>query len=147
MNDAYIFDMDGTLADCEHRRGFVASKPKNWPAFFAGVLNDTPVLSVVAEVGKALEDNKNVLIVTARPFSTRENTIQWLANNGIRYDQIYFRKDGDYRDDVLVKEEIYNSILSEGYNPIKVFDDRPKVIRMWKSKGLEVVDCGNGVEF
>ena len=28
-----------------------------------------------------------------------------------------------------------------------VFDDRPCVVRLWRSRGLFVFDCGNGVEF
>jgi len=30
---------------------------------------------------------------------------------------------------------------------VKVYDDRPSVIRMWREKGLEVEDVGAGVEF
>lgn len=145
--DAILFDVDGTLADCEHRRNFVAIKPKNWKAFFSGIPNDPPIDKVVKEAQAAHEAGHIVLIVTARPENTKQDTIDWLAKHNINYTKIYFRGEKDNRDDVLVKSEIYDQILLDGYVPALVYDDRPKVIRMWQSKGLEVVDCGQGIEF
>ena len=37
-----IFDIDGTLADIEHRRHFVEGKKKDFDAFNAAMVNDTP---------------------------------------------------------------------------------------------------------
>jgi hydroxymethylpyrimidine pyrophosphatase-like HAD family hydrolase len=34
------FDIDGTLANIEHRLDYVRSKPKNWKAFDSGIPND-----------------------------------------------------------------------------------------------------------
>ena len=36
-----VFDIDGTLANIQHRRQYVASRPKNWAAFNAGMKFDT----------------------------------------------------------------------------------------------------------
>ena len=34
INQTVIFDVDGTIADCEHRRCFVdGSQPKDWDKF------------------------------------------------------------------------------------------------------------------
>jgi FMN phosphatase YigB (HAD superfamily) len=148
-NEAFIFDLDGTLADCEHRRHWIATKPKNWKAFFAGIPND-PVIEWVATVARRTFERGeiDVVIVTARDeYLCRKNTEAWLKDNGIRFDAIYFRPDKDYRGDTLVKHEIYQQVKADGFKPVLVFDDRPKVIRMWKEQGLIVVDCGAGVEF
>jgi hypothetical protein len=48
-----VFDIDGTLANIEHRLHHVRSKPKNWPAFDAGIPNDKvnePVAAVFREL-------------------------------------------------------------------------------------------------
>ena len=38
-----IFDIDGTIADCNHRRHHVdGSGPVDWNAFRAETVNDTP---------------------------------------------------------------------------------------------------------
>jgi len=34
------WDIDGTLANITHRRQFVASHPKNWPAFNRAMVKD-----------------------------------------------------------------------------------------------------------
>jgi hypothetical protein len=56
------------------------------------------------------------------------------------------RRKGDKRQDTDVKSDIYNRYLKQ-YDIVRVFDDRPSVIRMWREKGLEVEDVGNGEEF
>ena len=50
MKDIIVCDLDGTLANCEHRVHHVQNKPKNWDAFYAGVREDevnVPVLHVL----------------------------------------------------------------------------------------------------
>ena len=49
--------------------------------------------------------------------------------------------------DAIVKEEIYNELVAEGYKPSVVFDDRTKVIKMWRRLGLTVFDVGDGEDF
>ncbi len=56
------------------------------------------------------------------------------------------RRSGDNRPDEIVKKEILDTLLNKD-SVIRVYDDRPKVVRMWRAEGLEVVDCGDGVEF
>ena len=37
MSKCYIFDLDGTLADCAHRLHHIQKEQKDWKAFFAAV--------------------------------------------------------------------------------------------------------------
>lgn len=146
--NSVIFDIDGTLADCEHRRHFIATKPKNWPAFFKAMHKDTVIENIAIYARHYYENTElKVIIVTARPNDYSDITIKWLSENNIKFDEIFFRSEKDSRDDAIVKAEILEKIREKGYNPIRVYDDRPKVIRMWKQKGLEVIDCGKGIEF
>ena len=41
MTKVIVFDIDGTVANITHRRHWVATKPKNWGAFNAGMAQDT----------------------------------------------------------------------------------------------------------
>jgi len=147
-NQAFIFDLDGTTADCEHRRHWIATKPKNWRAFFAGIPDDPVIEWVAATIRKTYARGiTDVVIVTARDESCRKDTETWLQKHGIPYHAIYFRGFNDYRDDALVKSEIYARVKADGFKPVLVYDDRPKVLRMWEAHGLVIVDCGDGVEF
>lgn len=47
-----VFDIDGTLANIEHRLDYVRSKPKNWKAFDAGIPNDKVNEPVAAIFGQ-----------------------------------------------------------------------------------------------
>lgn len=146
---ASIFDLDGTLADCSHRLGYVKTKPKNWKAFFAGIPNDPVHENVYFKLESALYSNHDIIIVTARPGTeqVRKDTLEWLERNKITYHKIFFRAENDHRDDAIVKSEILDIILEFGHIIHTVYDDRPKIIAMWKERGLHVVDCGNGEDF
>lgn len=148
MIDCYLMDLDGTLADCSHRIHYIMSKPKNWKALFAGIPFDTLIEPVAREFRKAVDNKIPVIIVTARSQSTELDTLMWLKEkNMYHFEKIYFRKLNDFRNDDIVKKEILDEIRKEGYNPIKAFEDRPRIIRMYREQGIETIDCGNGVEF
>lgn len=142
-----IFDLDGTLADCSHRLGFIKTKPKNWKAFFAGIPQDGLFENIYLEYQDAKAAGNDIIIVTARPEMCRKDTLEWLERNNIIFDKIFFRAHNDHRDDTIVKSEILDKILEEGHNVHVVYDDRPKVVAMWRSRGLEVINCGNGEDF
>lgn len=56
----------------------------------------------------------------------------------------YFRKDDDNRKDSIIKEEMYEQMLEDGYDPKLVFDDRQQVVDMWRSKGTRVCQVAEG---
>ena len=45
--DVILFDLDGTLCDVKHRRQYVATNPRNWDAWNAGIINDKPIPQVL----------------------------------------------------------------------------------------------------
>lgn len=144
-----VFDIDGTLANIEHRLGFVRSKPKNWNAFNAGIPNDK-VNPYVAAAFFALRDaGHDILFASGRSEDTREATQSWLEANGFwePWSHLYMRKSGDYRSDDIVKREILEQIVC-GFNrkPDMVFDDRPRIVRMWRDEGIFVFNVYQGEE-
>lgn len=144
-NKTVIFDIDGTLADCTHRRQYVASKPKNWKAFEAGQSAD-PVLNRTRD---ALIDFHNagykIVLCSGRNDHTRWQTEQWMRVNGIPYNALYMRKSGDTRQDYIVKEELLDQLIADGYSDIlMVFDDRQQVVDMWRRRGLIVFQVAEG---
>ena len=53
------------------------------------------------------------------------------------------RKAGDNRDDGITKLEMLQELRANGLEPVAVFDDRPKVVRMWREQGILVFPCVN----
>lgn len=154
-----ICDIDGTLADLTHRLGFlytnlvdeynklIPREKKDWEGFFAAADGDRFKTEVWDQVKPFTPD---VVLVSARPEKYRASTVAWLSKNGViqndGYRTLIMRRDGDRRDDDIVKKEILDRYFRY-YKVERVFDDRPRVIRMWRENGLNVVDVGNGLEF
>lgn len=143
-----MVDIDGTVSDPTHRLQYASGPEKDWDTFFALMDRDTPRHYVY---NKALELAKRegavIVFVTARPEKYREVTHKWLMKNYFsEFLHIIMRRDGDSRPDTEVKSDIYEDYLKQ-YEIVGVFDDRPSVIRMWREKGLNVIDVGNGIDF
>ena len=146
--DAILVDLDGTLCDITHRRHFVQTHPKNWKAFSEAMVLDKPN-SAVEFVFRALtyyiDKDTDIIIVSGRSDEYREKTEKWLMYNTFKYDALYMRKEGDYRDDSIVKGEIADEI-EKTHNILFVFDDRPRVVRSWQKRGIWTFDVGQGCE-
>jgi hypothetical protein len=144
LKKCFVFDLDGTICDVRHRRQYVATKPRNWDAWNAGLVNDTPNVAV-QKVFQALRNDQEVelIIVSGRSDDYKEQTIKWLTDNEIFYDKIYMRKYKDHRDDAVVKGEIADEI-EKTHKILGVFDDRQRVVNMWIERGIWVFDVGQG---
>jgi predicted kinase len=142
-----VCDIDGTVAEITHRLGYARGEKKDWKKFFSLVSKDVPRAEVYESVRKLAEaHNAGIVFVSARPEDYRLETEQWLRTHNMYYSNLIMRRKGDKRQDTDVKSDIYNRYLRQ-YDIVRVFDDRPSVIRMWREKGLEVEDVGNGIEF
>jgi predicted kinase len=125
-----IIDVDGTLA-YKGDRGYFD---------YNLVSLDIPNIKLI-EIINLLPKNVKRIIVSGRIDECKDVTEEWLRYNGVYYDEIYMRKTGDNRCDTFVKKEIYEENIKNRYEVLAVYDDRPKVIRMWKEQGLFVMDC------
>jgi hydroxymethylpyrimidine pyrophosphatase-like HAD family hydrolase len=144
-----VFDIDGTLANIEHRLDYVRSKPKNWKAFDAGIPNDKknpPVAEMFRLITR--DAGHNVVLASGRNERSRTATEDWLELNGLgNYERLYMRKADDFRSDDIVKREILDEIIADyGRKPDMVFDDRPRVVRMWRDNCIFVFNVYQGEE-
>ena len=139
---AFCVDLDGTLCNVTHRRQWVASHTKNWDAWNAGIPNDTPNEAVLEAVN-ALAKKFDIVLLSGRGSEYRQQTIDWLRANGVRYTSLYMRKEGDMRPDYEIKGELADEV-EEHFRIIGVFDDRQSVVKMWQRRGLFVFDVSQG---
>lgn len=144
---AILVDVDGTLADIGHRLHYIKNKPKQWGKFKKESYGDTPYKDIVWLVNVLASSGAHILIVTARTEDEREITKLWLDEvAGLKhiYDRMYMRKDGDYREDPIVKKELLEQIKLDGYEPYMVIDDRNRVVKMWRELGLRCLQVRDG---
>jgi predicted kinase len=131
-----IFDIDGTLADCTHRLHFVKHGKRDWDGFFAAMGADGVIEPVRELLWAVARGDLPIVICTGRPEKYRGVTQNWLGRNGIGYDLLYMRPDGDFRADHIVKKQILDGMRADGFDPFLVIDDRQSVVDMWRENGL-----------
>jgi predicted kinase len=125
-----ICDIDGTLAYMNGRS----------PYDYSAVSTDLPNKKLIEILRKL--SKYPLFVFSGRKPICRVDTAYWLYQNGVSYQELVMREsDDDDRPDDIVKQEYFDKYIKGKYNVLAVFDDRPKVIRMWKDLGLFVMDC------
>lgn len=155
-----IVDIDGTLANCDHRQEFVTNKgpwgKKDYDAFYQKMSEDT-VHEHVLRIIQSCEAY-HLIFVTGRPEKYRLETMQWLRRfcwmipkegshqyaAGHRYEALHMRKDNDYRCDTIIKEAVYRKHIEPFYEVDFVLEDRDRVVKMWRSIGLKCLQVAEG---
>lgn len=140
----FIFDIDGTLADVDHRVHHVSDGRRDWNAFFDGMTDDAPKDDIIRLYHHVLDSDDLLFIFTGRPFDYQRQTIQWLLKHDvdINEDDLFMRKSGDFRSDVIVKKEMLDT-LKQTYPDFRiiVIDDRQSVVDMWRKEGVTCLQC------
>ena len=144
MNKVIVFDIDGTLANIEHRRGFVASKPKNFKAFNAAIPQDTPHEEITFLAKTFADQGHTVLLCSGRGEDERQVTVDQMANFGVKFAKLFMRSKGDYRKDSIVKVELLAEIREEFGEPFLWFDDRKQVVDAIREQGVRVLQVAPG---
>lgn len=140
----YLFDIDGTIADCSHRLPFITSQPKDWRSFFAGVQNDTPIPHTIELARHLARAGMAIVFVSGRSSECRDQTALWLANHGLPGGPLYMRKEGDHRDDDIIKIELLAKVREDGFDPVMAFDDRNRVVAAWREAGIPCAQVAPG---
>lgn len=134
LPNAYIVDTDGTMANHEGVRN-----PYDTSRYEYDTLHEN-----VASTIWTLEMNHAIIGVSGRREAFRKVTLDWWREKArINPDEFYFRRDGDDRSDDVVKAEIYENHIRGRYNIVGVFDDRGRVLRMWRAKGFTTFAVGD----
>lgn len=145
MKKIIVFDIDGTLANIEHRRAFVRAKPKNWPAFNRAMVNDTPYIDITW-LYRTLQQQSDttMLIASGRGEEDRAKTEKWLTDNCLYYVNLYMRPAKDSRPDNIIKQEILEEIRGQHGEPFLWFDDRNQVVNAIRDSGVRVLQVAPG---
>lgn len=100
MKPLYIFDLDGTLADVEHRRHFIrqpacphcgwlkecdhtrdgtrAAFTPDWRGFYAACADDPPIMPVIITLRALRDAGAEIWIWSGRSDEVAKDTVQWL---------------------------------------------------------------------
>ncbi|MFD7169902.1 phosphatase domain-containing protein [Streptomyces violascens] len=132
-----VFDLDGTLADSSHRQRFLERKPRDWDAFFAAAPADPPLAEGVALCREAAGDCE-VVYLTGRPERCRDDTLAWLAEQGLPDGALHMRRNDDRRPARVTKLQILRG-LGRGREIRMLVDDDELVCDAAEQAGFRVV--------
>jgi predicted kinase len=134
--NAIIVDLDGTYAHRCDRQWFDYSK----------VDQDDLDVTVDGIVRAYAKMGYTILIVSGREGTEecRYKTLYWLEKHEIPFYELMMRKEGDFRRDSIVKEEIYNKYIKDKFDVEFVLDDRQAVVDKWRELGLKCLQVAPG---
>lgn len=142
LQPVYICDIDGTLT--WRSPEYDAAPQHRGIHEYHRVSEDLYHPDVFNTVGALQQGGAKIIFVSGRPDSCRDDTVAWLNAPEILTcdldNPLYMRKTGDRRPDTIVKRELFDqNIRPDGYHIFGVFDDRNRVVRMWREQlGLTV---------
>ena len=150
MKDIVIFDIDGTVANIDHRIHLIKadkdSGKRNWGLFFSLAKKD-PVIEHTKTLNQFYaEKGYTVYFITGRPSNLRADTERWLTDNGFFYTKLLMRGSRDRGHDYDSKKKVFeeDEFLSANKHRITcVYEDRLSVAKMWRDLGLPVLLCGD----
>ena len=121
LPSAIIVDVDGTISQMNGRGPF------EWHR----VGEDDPRWLIIDMVINYERQGYEILIVSGRSDECKNETLEWLDRHGVPFTELHMRKEGDFRRDSAIKEEILWTHLAHKYNIVAAIDDRPMMIRTW----------------
>lgn len=148
MRRLYIFDIDGTLANIEHRLHFIKKDPPDWDAFHDACVDDEPIGPVIETLLGLRLSGAEIWFFSGRSDRVRNQTMLWLRAHVFPEIQEYhlvMRPDGDYTPDDKLKRRFYDNMLkNDRERLVGVFDDRDRVVAMWRSIPVLCFQCQPG---
>ena len=131
--DVLLCDLDGTIALHNGRDAFEYDKI------------DTDVPNVKLERLLA-SSSMPVIFLSGREGTpvAYSKTAEWLKNLGYGESRLFMRQEKDFRPDEVIKKELYETYIKPNYNVVAVFDDRNKVVKMWRELGLMCCQVNEG---
>ena len=151
--DVVIFDLDGTLALIDDRRA-LATKDNgkmDWDVFFdpANISLDLPNHPVIQMAQTLHNQGLTVVIFSGRSKATKDATAKWLDDNKVPFNVMKMRPTGHpwafMPDDKLKKHWLDDIFPGKQKDRILcIFDDRTKVVNMWRDNGLTCFQVAPG---
>lgn len=131
----------------------------DWRGFFGAVADDAPNEPVIRTLQALRAGGAEIWIWSGRSDECRTATVEWLHKHGCMGhprnvlwawpfqapERFRMRKAGDHRDDVVVKSEWIAEMEPPEWDRLTaVFDDRARVVQMWRDAGVPCFQVAPG---
>lgn len=143
-NQVYVFDLDGTLANAEHRVPFIQGDNSDWDAFYEACDRDLPIYETIHILRALHSKGHGIYILTGRSDQVKAKTEAWLAQNYIFFDKLKMRPEGNYNPDHELKVDMLTDMMEDDDEIMAIFEDRNKVVEMWRDQGFTCYHVADG---
>ena len=131
---AVIFDLDGTIAKRD------MGPDGRSPYDMTRVAEDMPNMPVIVMAqlvhhNRTPEEDVQLIFASGRDESARQATEVWLRQYFEPGYQLYMREENDMRPDEMIKFLLLQH-LQQTWDIIAAFDDRNRVVDMWRANGI-----------
>jgi hypothetical protein len=151
MNNVVIFDLDGTLALIDDRRAksLLMNGKMDWSTFFdpKNIELDKPNMPVIHMARILHNSGHDVVIFSGRSARTEDATKDWLKKFGVPFSLLKMRptsREFAFMPDDKLKQLWLDELFTDRSAIIGVFDDRQKVVDMWRSNGISCFQVAEG---
>lgn len=141
-----LCDLDGTLANCNHRLHYIQGDTKDWDSFYLACDQDTPINPVI-NLLVSLHRSHEILILTGRSETVRIETMTWLKHHKVPYDHMIMRPKEDHSEDHNLKKRWILSRYQGYINQERVafaLEDRTRVVKMYRALGVPCFQVADG---
>lgn len=137
---AVVVDVDGTVALCKDVRG-----PYDTSLYHL----DKPNAPVIELVQREWAAGNQILFCSGRDREFFDVTAKWIMTHVFPGPDmvgfnLFMRPAGDRRNDAVVKLELFDEYIRDSYTVVRVYDDRDRVVKMWRGLGLTVLQVAPG---
>jgi hypothetical protein len=141
--ETVVFDLDGVLSDATRRQHYLEWPRRDWETFFEECGEDQ-LIAEVARVLECLDDELNVVLLTARPIRVQHQTLGWLRRYDLRWDLLVMRDWGDYMAAPGFKRLTVHELRSYGFDLRLAFEDDQRNVDMFHDEGVPCVYIHSG---
>ena len=141
MKKIILCDIDGTIANNDHRQHFLEGK-KDWDGFFSKLSDDAPIYSVINLVNEEHQKGNKIVFLTGRPEKYRYSTTLWLKDFFNFEIVLFMRKNNDKNNKLRVKKEIFNNNFKVK-EILYCIDNDYELLCQWKDLGIKTLDANS----
>jgi hypothetical protein len=142
--DLLVLDIDGTLANLDHRLHLIATPPvrskldhgippstsERWDMFYKACKDDSVIEHALLGVRYLLPHAREMLYCTGRPVTYRDTTLEWLIQKGFPYGPLLMRPADSHASSIAVKASLLS--VHRGKRVLSIEDDADNIEMMHK---------------
>jgi hypothetical protein len=141
-----VFDLDGVLANADHRQHLLTPEPgqrKNWKRFFEKA-GDDALIEELARLTLLLDSSLQRVLLTARPTTIQDITVEWLERFHLAWDLLVMRPAGEYAPSPVAKKAAVDELRDHGFELLLAFDDDRRNVDMFHAAGVPCIYIHSG---